>query len=210
MRVLVVAPHPDDESVGCGGAVARHTRAGDRIDVVFLTSGEAGGHGKEPAHTRDLREQEARDAAAILGVSDLHFWRQPDGDLAPTAFLLARLRELLAATVPDIVYAPWEHDGHHDHRAAAQLVIEAARHGFRPAEMWGYEIWTPIDRIDHVVDISEVIETKIDAIRAHRSQCLVLPFEAAMRGLARYRGEMFSWPGGPYAEVFRRLAGEPT
>lgn len=208
MRVLVIAPHPDDESVGCGGAVAKHTRAGDRVEVVFLTSGEAGGHGQKPALTGPLREQEARDAAAILGLADLHFWRLPDGALLPDEAVIARLVGLLQVTLPDVLYAPWENDQHSDHRAAARLVLEAAGMGFRPAAMWGYEIWTPIDRIDHVVDISDVIETKVEAIRAHRSQCLVLPFDEAMRGLARYRGEMFSWPGGPYAEVFRRLGGE--
>jgi LmbE family N-acetylglucosaminyl deacetylase len=59
-----------------------------------------------------------------------------------------------------------------------------------------------VERIDHVVGISEVIDDKLRAIRAYRSQCDVMRFDEAFQGLARYRGEMHSWPGGPYAEVF--------
>jgi LmbE family N-acetylglucosaminyl deacetylase len=69
-------------------------------------------------------------------------------------------------------------------------------------QLWRYEIWAPLAHIDHVVDISEVIEDKLRAIRAYRSQCDVMRFDEAFHGLARYRGEMHSWPGGAYAEVF--------
>ena len=62
-----------------------------------------------------------------------------------------------------------------------------------------------MSEIDHVEDISGVIDTKIAAIREHKSQCSVLRFDDAFLGLARYRGEMHSWPGGKYAEIFARM-----
>jgi LmbE family N-acetylglucosaminyl deacetylase len=71
-----------------------------------------------------------------------------------------------------------------------------------PVQVWHYEIWSPLTQIDHVIDISSVIGEKLSAIRAYPSQNSIMRFDQAFRGLARYRGEMHSWPGGPYAEVF--------
>ena len=68
-----------------------------------------------------------------------------------------------------------------------------------------FEVWTPLQRMDQIVDITPYIETKIAAIRAHKSQCDVLGFDDAFLGLARYRGEMFSWPEGDYAEIFAQV-----
>ncbi len=68
-----------------------------------------------------------------------------------------------------------------------------------------YEVWTPLQEMDHIEDISDVIDDKIAAVRAYRTQCNVLRFDDAILGLNRYRGEMHSWPGGPYAEIFREF-----
>ena len=83
-RVLVVAPHPDDEALGCGGALIQHRKQGDRVKVVFVTDGAAGGKLGHYAglNYRELRRDEARRAGAILGVDELVFWEYPDGRLA--------------------------------------------------------------------------------------------------------------------------------
>lgn len=199
-RVLVVAAHPDDESIGCGGTIRRHVRDGDSVEAIFLTSGEAGGHGID--HPGQTREAEALEAAQILGISDLQFWREPDGRLRARRALVQRLAEAFTHSRPRIVYAPHRHDDHPDHRAAARVVRLAAAASRPRIELRHFEIWAPIQDIDYVVDVSDVIEDKLHAIRAYRSQCAVMAFDDAFAGLARYRGEMHSWPGGPYAEVF--------
>jgi LmbE family N-acetylglucosaminyl deacetylase len=198
--VLVVGAHPDDEAVGCGGALRRHALAGDRVTAVFLTSGEAGGHGIE--RPGEVREQEARAAARILGIAEVHFWREPDGRLRAGRALVERLASAIAAARAEVLYAPHPRDDHPDHRRAARLAQQAAAAARCRVQLWQYEIWSPIPWIDHVVDISDVIEDKLRAIRAYQSQCDVMRFDDAFTGLARYRGEMHSWPGGPYAEVF--------
>ncbi|MEW6754948.1 MAG: PIG-L deacetylase family protein [Candidatus Latescibacterota bacterium] len=207
-RVLVVSPHPDDEAIGCGGAILYHRSAGHEVRTVFLTSGERGGHGRTVAETVRLREAEARAAAAILQVEAVEFWRQPDGRLRAGRALRERLGILLECWRPDLLYVTHGHEAHPDHRAAARLARLAVRRldGAlqRPAIRY-YEVWTPLSRADVVLDISDRLEAKLAAVRAHASQCSAMRFDEAMRGLARYRGEMLCWPGGDYAEVFAEV-----
>jgi LmbE family N-acetylglucosaminyl deacetylase len=200
-QVLVVCAHPDDEAVGCGGTLRRHALAGDRITAVFLTSGESGGHGEDKEEHERRRELEARRAAKILGIRALQFWHEPDGRLRAGEGLTRRLTVLIDSLWPARIYVPHARDAHPDHRAAARLVRRAVAASIVRPAVRGFEIWTPLSRIEEMVDISEVIADKRRAIRAYGSQCAVVGFEQAFLGLARYRGEMHSWPG-PYAEVF--------
>jgi LmbE family N-acetylglucosaminyl deacetylase len=94
---------------------------------------------------------------------------------------------------------------HADHRAAARLVERALpASAARGPMVLRYEVWTPLQSIDHVEDISEVMQDKLAAVKAYRSQCDAMRFDEAVLGLNRYRGEMHSWPGGPYAEIFQQ------
>ena len=210
-RILVISPHPDDEAIGCGGAICKHVDDGDRVQVVFLTSGEKGGHGKSEAETQSAREREAEDAARILRYDELEFWRLPDGALEATDATIGQVRTLIEHFVPDLLYVPHAAEMHPDHQAAHRIVSSALLQlqEQRPTPtVLAYEVWTPIQRIDVIVDITEFMEIKLAAVRAYRTQCDVLRFDEAVRGLNRYRGEMYSWPGGDYAEVF--VAGEPA
>jgi LmbE family N-acetylglucosaminyl deacetylase len=202
-RVLVVAAHPDDEAVGCGGTLRRHVLAGDTVTAIHLTSGEAGGHGLERAG--GVREEEAHEAARILGIGHVEFWREPDGALRAREDLVVRLGRCLHELEPARVMVPQERDGHPDHRAAARIVRRTVERLRRRPEVLQCEIWTPIEHIDEVVDISDHLEEKLEAIRAYRSQCAVMRLDDAFEGLARYRGEMHSWPGGRHAEVFTAM-----
>jgi len=199
-RVLVVSPHPDDEAIGCGGTLRCHAGEGTELRVVFLTSGENGGHGVAPSEAGPQREKEAEHAAEILGIEHLDFWRYADGAVKASASIVERLRDLLRTWQPDIVYAPHLGEMHADHRAASRITQRAAK-GLA-VESRFFEVWTPLARMDAIVDITAHIDVKLAAIRAYESQCRALPFDEAFRGLARYRGEMFSWPEGHYAEIF--------
>ncbi len=211
-RVLVISPHPDDESVGCGGTLRKHVLAGDAVQVIFLTSGEKGGHGRPEAETIRIREKESRAAAKILGVREIEFWHLPDGAVKPTRSAVNRLQAKLKAFRPGKIYVTHDREMHPDHRGAVRLLessLQAVRRG-KHAKAWtptilGYEVWTPLQRMDHIEDISEHIQLKLAAILTYKSQCAVVDFIEAFRGLARYRGEMHCWPEGEYAEVFAEL-----
>jgi LmbE family N-acetylglucosaminyl deacetylase len=206
-RVLVISPHPDDEAIGCGGTVRKHVIDGDQVHVIFLTSGEKGGHGRAEDKTAHLREKESGAAKRILGIHHADFYREPDGSVRVRAELVEKLSKKIRQWRPDVVYVPHEREKHADHRAAARLVraaLHKAANHRRPTVLM-YEVWTPLGRMDDIVDITPYVKIKRQAIRAYRSQCAVLGFDAAALGLNRYRGEMFCWPEGEYAEVFAKL-----
>ena len=208
-RVLVLSPHPDDDSIGCGGTLRQHVLDGDSIKLIVLTSGEGGGHGRQsPEETAKIRESEALAAGRVLGFTDAEFWRQPDGRLQVKQELVNRLQETIRTWNPQLIYSPHLSESHADHQAATRLLIQA----LDSAEYTGvdvsvrlYEIWTPIQEMDEIVDISGFVETKLEAIRQHRTQVGVIRLDEAAIALNRYRGEMHSWPGGDYAEVFQEL-----
>jgi len=204
-RVLVISPHPDDESIGCGGTLCQHVNDGDGVAVIFLTSGEAGGHGRTREQTLKVREAEARRAAKLFKLGPIEFWRQPDGALRVTDELVRRMSTAIDRLKPDIIYLPHDREMHQDHRTAVRLLRRALGRSKRKPDVLMFEVWTPLQRMDHIVDISPYIQMKLRAIRLYKSQNDELDFDDAFLGLARYRGEMHSWPGGDYAEVFARL-----
>ena len=207
-KVLVLSPHPDDESLGCGGTLRKHVVEGDEVQIIFLTSGEQGGDGRPPEEVGKIREQEAKEAAAILGVSKIEFWRERNGEFHVNQRVIKRLRTKLIEWEPDIIYVTHDREIHSEHRAAARLVKRILSNGLsgegRP-DVFMFEIWTPLQTMNHIVDISPYIEVKRKAIQAHKSQCQIVDYDDALLALNRYRGEMHIWPGVDYAEVFVKL-----
>lgn len=213
MKILVFSPHPDDESIGCGGVLTKHKLMGSTVQTVFMTSGEQGKAGTEPDMVKVIREGEALRAAERLGTLPPKFLRYPDGELAD--FLPARVKattNLIIQENPDVIFVPSEDDEHVDHKATFYMVVDGLRSLKinRPdieihPEVYMYEVWTPLTEYDLVEDISEYIGNKILAIREHYSQIERIRFDEAALCLARYRGELHNRPHGPYAEVFKKV-----
>jgi LmbE family N-acetylglucosaminyl deacetylase len=205
MNVLVIAPHPDDEVIGCGGAIWLRAQRGERISVVFLTSGELGLKHLPREKAWRIREAEAKKAATILGLRRLHFLRQPDWMLADHAAATAKLlQRVLEKENPEVIYLPHPNDGHPDHRASLPILRAASKRccRFRP-ELFAYEIWTPLAAHDTVVDISQVLSKKLRALRAHRSQLGEFDYVKAVTGLNQFRGALAG--KCQFAEVFQSL-----
>ena len=206
LNVLVIAPHPDDESIGCGGALCLHARRGDLIAAVYLTSGELGLKHLPRNKARLIREREARRAAKILGVTRLLFCRLPDWFVGENVIQAAkRLVPLLKRAKPDLIYLPHIQEWHPDHKAAWPIVRAALKAARIPRpELRAYEVWTPLSEYDHVEDISRMMTRKLRALRAHRSQLKHFDYRRAVIGLDQFRGALAG--RCRYAEVFQTIS----
>ncbi len=206
MNVLVLAPHPDDESIGCGGTVVRHVERGDEVEALFLTSGELGLKKLARDGAWETREAEARAACSVLGLREPIFLRLPDwtmgGDVAAAA---DKLRPVLERTQPELIYMPHPLEWHPDHRAVLPI-LSAAFHGlsFNAPALRGYEVWTPMAEFQHVENVSGTMEKKLAALREHVSQIAEWDYVRAISGLNAYRGVMAG--RCEYAEVFQELS----
>lgn len=143
-RVVVLAAHPDDESLGAGGLMAEAARRGIRVDLLLLTDGE-GSHPGSPTHAPELlarrRRVEAEAAARALGVTgDVVHLGLPDGEVATHhAAVVRRVVDVLGDARRTLLVAPWRGDGHPDHEAAGRMAAAVAvRTGARLLE---YPVW---------------------------------------------------------------------
>jgi len=132
-RVLIVAPHPDDEVFGCGGMLAWHGRLGASVRIVVLSDGAAGDPGRRDEHIVATRRRESLAAGAVLGLgaADYRFLDLRDGQLGSVADLDARIARELEEFQPELVYGPSPQELHPDHRAAARALIAALARGPR-------------------------------------------------------------------------------
>lgn len=216
-RVLVLAPHPDDECIGCGGTVRKYVESGARVRVVVLTDGRDGdptvralaSNDPERARLEDelaaRRKAEGAAALKVLGVEQGYFLNASDGRLRNhVASVSARLADILSEWRPEIVLLPFLTDRHADHFAANQCFLEAVS---RVDADWaeslnclGYETWSPI-YANVYVDITATIDCKRRALNCHESQLRFNNFLAGIEGLNRFRA-VSGLTGGTYAEAF--------
>lgn len=185
-HVVVVAAHPDDESLGAGGLVATARAAGRCVQLVCATDGE-GSHPDSPTTSRDelaaVRAHEARAAALELGVPEQRLLRLrlPDGDLAAHQEELTRrlVEQVVAGGAGErtVIVAPWREDGHPDHEAAGRAAAAAARR--TDAQLWEYPVWfwhhaepadAPWDRLRPLRLSGPAAQAKLRAVACHRSQ----------------------------------------
>lgn len=231
MRILVVTAHPDDVDFGAGGSVAVWVAEGHEVAYCVCTSGEAG---EAPADVPRpdvpaLREREQRAAAAVLGVSDITFLGHVDGRLQPTLELRRDISRVIRRVRPDRVVAQspdrvWDriYASHPDHLAAGQATVAAvypdARNAYAHVELLaeGFEPWGVPElyvmglRSDGAqpvyLDITEAVDKKLGALRAHLSQTGNMPdLEERIRGWGAMVAKAGDLAEGRLAEAFGRV-----
>lgn len=182
-HVLVAMPHPDDETFACGGTIAMHTKAGTPVTYLCATRGEMGRNmGVPPFATREslpvLREKELREACRILGIQDLRLMgiRDKTVEFVDPSWLDARIKAVVDELKPDLIltYHP-KHGVHPDHCAMGASVVRvvgAIAPDRRPTVLTrGFgPLVGELGEADTVMDVTDVMETKMAAIAAHRSQ----------------------------------------
>ena len=180
-RVLVVAPHMDDDVIGPGGTLALHRQKQSSITVVFCAAGAT-------AEQDRTRKAEARAAADFMGFERVEWLDLPEGLLSPNENLLAReLAQLLEELHPDQIFCPYPADHHRDHSAVALALAAAIEQTGYDGDVWSYEVWSPLWP-NVAVDITSVVDVKRKAIDLYASQVAGLHYTEGTLGLNRYRG----------------------
>lgn len=219
-KVLVIFAHPDDAEFTAGGTLAKWALAGDQIYYVVCTDGSKGSKEKELSAEQltALRQQEQREAAQVLGVSDVLFLDWADGELTNSKELRAEFTRLIRSLRPDILltWDPWRpYQLHSDHRAAGQAALDAVmaatnpryfpeqlRGALKPHQVEEVYLFGT-DNPDCWVDITETFPTKIKAIAQHTSQMTSIDdLEEQIGAWNRTLGEP---EGFTFAEAFKVL-----
>jgi LmbE family N-acetylglucosaminyl deacetylase len=229
-RVLVVTAHPDDADFGAAGTIASWTTSGVDVSYCICTDGDAGGF--DPAVDRadipGIRRAEQQAAAAEVGVSDVRFLGYQDGRLTVTQELRRDISRVIRQVRPQrmLIQSPdrnWSRipASHPDHLAAGTAAIAAvypdARNPFAHPELLrdeGLEAWTVSEtwlmahpENDHYVDITDVFDRKLAALRAHVSQTGHMDdLEQRMRGWFSANAVLGGLPEGRLAEAFKVVA----
>ena len=205
-RVLVVAAHPDDETLGAGGTVAKHIASGDSVSVLILGEGIASRkeRGENYAKEKETLRADSRRALASLGVKDISFLDFPDNsfDTVPLLEIIKAIEKVMAEKKPEIVYTHHWGDLNIDHRRTFDAVLTACRPpGSTVKKILCFEVlssteWTAQTAENAFmpnlyVDITNTLEKKISALKEYRSEIRPYPHPRSPEGaeiLAKMRG----------------------
>jgi len=224
--ILIILAHPDDPEFFMGATIARWTRMGHRVRYLLLTHGDKGGNDLSllPDELARLRVVEQKNAAAILGVEQVHFMNYSDGYLVPDLGIRREVTRMIRKEQPDILvscdptnlFVSNHYINHPDHRAAGQITVDALfpasgdpyyfpdllSDGYSthaPKELWLSLTATP----DVIVDVTDTWNLKIQALKEHKSQ-IGDPIEFEKRMRSRFAED--SDAAHPrYEEQFKRF-----
>lgn len=214
-KILVLAPHMDDDIIGCGGTLRKHVLAGSEVSVLYLTDGKKGNQTlnrknlsksereNQEKEVSEIRKQEASRAAEIIGINSLTFLDYPDGTLVAGIKVIEGVKDVIQQAQPDLIYLPFVTDRHHDHWQTNCIFIEAMRSlgkCWNNLQCCGYEVWSPLYP-NCMVDIKEVIDVKRRALEQFKSQLQHTDYVNGILGLNSYRS-IVHLKGRGYAEAF--------
>ncbi len=203
--MLVVAPHQDDEAIGCGGVVLLQKREGKAVSVVMMHDGgdEYSEAGMTRAELVALRNAETEASARLAGVGPVRFLGHARLEEAAAEIVVALVDEIRSRKV-DVVVSPFPLDGHPDHRTAARLVAEALDGIEWPVRVMTYEVWgLCIPNVAVVVDA--VMEQKREMLECFRWANAAVDYTNTTTGLNMYRARQLPSGAARYVECYFEL-----
>lgn len=220
--VLVVTPHPDDAETGAGGTIVKWAKQGRKIVLVVCTNGDKGSSDPEMTSPKlaTIREGEQREAAKVLGVSEVVFLRHPDQRLSDTYELREQISRQIKIHTPHTVLTidpnrPYIR--HEDHYVCGRVTLncvfpyardrmafpEHNEEGLQPHKVREVYMWGSLDP-DTYLDVTDTFADKLDALSRHRSQVEQGWELREVRSRTRY-AEIGKRIGVTYAEAFKRI-----
>lgn len=202
--ILVLAPHQDDEAIGSGGSLLLASKAGARLDIVYVTDGDQR-KANQPPDLPEVRASEARKVCSRLGATE-HQLGISNLAPHPTFEDIDRLASIIRSIKPQVVMAPWLLDWPAKHRMVNHLLwLSRKRNNLPDFEVWGYQVHnTPF--VNGYVDITEVAEEKRRLLECYASQNRYRRYDHIAMGLAAWNAHMLESASDPrYVEVFFAL-----
>ncbi len=193
-RILVLAPHPDDESIGCGGLLLKFP---GQCDVVVLTDGRYGNlSGQSEMDTIVTRRSELEKAMNCAGVKNYLFLGVEDGKLSENFAKFSSLD----INGYDAIFCPVPEENHPDHSCIYGFLSR-----LKPqARIFTYEVWSALPVPSHYIDISDVVDEKKRLISYYESQVAQVDYVSKAIGLNCFRG-LLPYPAVQYAEAYQEM-----
>lgn len=226
-NILVIAAHPDDEVLGCGGTLAKYVNEGHNVSVMILGEGLTSRDAKRQRAKRKeglrLLKRQAKKANDLLGVKDISMYDLPDNRFDTVALLdiVKLIERQILKTKPEIIFTHTNCDLNIDHVITHQAVLTATRPmpGCIVKELYAFEIsssteWAfqrfgPVFRPNVFVDITDTLNRKIKAMMIYEGELRKFPHprsDGAMMALAKYRGSMAGIEAAEAFELMRKIA----
>jgi LmbE family N-acetylglucosaminyl deacetylase len=200
-RALILSPHFDDETIGCGGTISRHVCRGDEVTVIFMTDGREGDPGERDLDlVKAIRKRESIGAMEALGVERMEFLDQPETMLKPGTEVERGVTEIINRFDPDVIYLPSFLENHIDHLELNRLFYRVVKKMDRDLEIRLFGLWTIIPP-NFLVDIGDDFDRKIQAINKYRSQITQVDYLSVTIAINRYWSIRYG-DGTGYLESF--------
>lgn len=221
MNILVIAPHPDDEVLGCGGSIASHVARGDAVHVLVASRGDPEIF---PAPLIEKTRGELAQAHRTLGISGVEFldFPAPKLDTVPGHRIADAIGGAFKRLTPHTLYVPHRGDIHADHRKVFDAALVAARpitgcsvrrilcYETLSETEWAYPYGADVFAPNVHIDISQYLDIKLTAVGCYKSQLLPFPHPRslqAVEALARYRGSTIGVAAAEAFVLIREIVG---
>lgn len=195
-RILVLAPHPDDDIFSSGGTLLKSLRRRSVVKTIYLTTGET-----SASKRIDDVERESKEVSMAAGT-EIVFWKFPSRGIRIDAESTERLTSAYKEFRPNVIFLPFLTDDHDDHRRAVQLFYEAFK-GFADidSDVWAYQVYSSnIPNV--VVDITDVIDEKTELMKRWKSKTTSRDWPHYIRGMNAFNSRFLETNSPCYAETF--------